>query len=40
VNPKQEAITRFKALLGKDQSLDFDSQASKLENADLIAITR
>jgi len=40
VNPKQEAITRFKELLGKDQSLDFDSQASKLENANLIAITR
>lgn len=40
VNPKQEATTRFRDLLGRDQSLDFDSQILKLENADLIGITR
>ncbi len=40
VNPKQEAASRFKSLLGKEESLDFDSQTLKFENADLIAITR
>lgn len=40
VNPNQEAANRFKSLLGREASLDFDSQILKLEDADLNTITQ